>query len=44
MASHQRKELVIDALEMALARRRPARGVIHHSDHGSQGNTPPSCR
>jgi putative transposase len=36
MASHMRKELVIEALEMAVARRRPAKGVIHHSDHGSQ--------
>jgi putative transposase len=37
MASHARKELVIDAVEMAVERRRPAKGVIHHSDHGSQG-------
>jgi putative transposase len=29
-------QLVIDALEMALARRRPGPGLIHHSDHGSQ--------
>ncbi len=36
MASHARKELVIDAVEMAVERRRPAKGVIHHSDHGSQ--------
>jgi putative transposase len=36
MASHMRLELVEGALEMALARRRPERGVIHHSDHGSQ--------
>lgn len=28
-------QLVLDALEMALARRRP-KGVIHHSDQGSQ--------
>ncbi len=28
--------LVIDALQMALTRRRPAPGVIHHSDQGSQ--------
>lgn len=26
----------VPALEMAVAQRRPARGVIHHSDHGSQ--------
>ena len=36
MADHLRSELVIDALEMALHRRRPARGVIHHSDQGTQ--------
>jgi putative transposase len=29
-------ELVVDALEMALARRRPAPGLVHHSDQGSQ--------
>jgi len=31
-----RAELVVDALDMAIARRRPETGVIHHSDHGSQ--------
>jgi putative transposase len=36
MAEHMRSELVIDALEMALHRRRPAAGLIHHSDQGSQ--------
>ena len=36
LADHMRKELVIDALEMAVARRHPDRGVIHHSDKGSQ--------
>jgi putative transposase len=36
MASHLRTELVLAALEMALWNRRPARGVIHHSDHGCQ--------
>lgn len=35
MADHLRTELVLDALEMALAQRRP-RDVIHHSDQGSQ--------
>lgn len=35
MANHMRVELVRDALEMAITRRRPA-GVIHHSDQGSQ--------
>lgn len=36
MADHMRAELVVDALEMALAQRRPAPGLIHHSDQGSQ--------
>jgi putative transposase len=36
MADHLRAELVVDALEMALWNRRPAPGLIHHSDHGSQ--------
>ena len=29
-------ELVVDALEMAIARRRPEPGLVHHSDQGSQ--------
>jgi putative transposase len=29
-------ELVADALEMAIARRRPKPGLVHHSDQGSQ--------
>lgn len=29
-------ELADDALKMAIARRRPAEGCIHHSDHGAQ--------
>ena len=36
MADHLRTELVLDALEMALWTRRPAHGVIHHSDQGCQ--------
>lgn len=36
MATHMRSTLVVDALRMALARRRPPPGLIHHSDHGSQ--------
>ena len=36
MADHMRSELVVDALQMALARRRPGPGLIHHSDQGSQ--------
>jgi putative transposase len=35
MADHMRSELVVDALQMAVARRRPAPGLIHHSDQGS---------
>lgn len=35
MATHLRTELVLDALEMALAQRRPE-SVICHSDHGCQ--------
>jgi putative transposase len=36
MAEHMRQELVIDALQMAVSRRRPDPGLIHHSDQGSQ--------
>ena len=36
MADHMRTELVTDALQMALAHRRPERGLIWHSDQGSQ--------
>jgi putative transposase len=36
MASHMRSELVVAALEMAVKARRPAKGTIHHSDHGGQ--------
>ena len=36
MADHMRTELVVDALQMALHRRRPEQGLIHHSDQGSQ--------
>src|SRR3712207_5390943 len=36
MADHMRTELVVDALEMARHRRRPAPGLVHHSDQGSQ--------
>lgn len=31
-----RAELVVDALEQALQRRQPDRGLVHHSDQGSQ--------
>lgn len=36
IAEHMRAELVTDALQMALARRQPEAGLIHHSDQGSQ--------
>jgi putative transposase len=29
-------DLVVDAVSMAIARRKPAAGVVHHSDRGSQ--------
>ena len=36
MADHMRTELVTDALQMALAHRRPAKGLIWHTDQGAQ--------
>lgn len=36
MQPHMRTELVQDALDMAVTRRRPAAGLVHHTDHGSQ--------
>ena len=36
MADHMRVELVSDALGMAVARRDPGAGLLHHSDRGSQ--------
>ena len=36
MATHMRTELITGALDMALARRAPGRGLVHHSDRGSQ--------
>ena len=35
-AHHMRTELVLNAFDMAVARRSPADGIIHHSDRGSQ--------
>ena len=32
MADHMRSDLVVDALNMAIARRAPEAGLIHHSD------------
>ncbi|CAN5873959.1 hypothetical protein BH23ACT4_BH23ACT4_17210 [soil metagenome] len=38
IADQARTELVVDALDMACWRRKPASGqVIHHADHGTQG-------
>jgi transposase InsO family protein len=36
MADHMRTGLVADALRMAVARRHPAAGLLHHSDRGVQ--------
>lgn len=36
MANHMRTSLVLRALRMALGRRLPAAGLLHHSDRGSQ--------
>jgi transposase InsO family protein len=34
MTEHMRTELVADALQMAVHRRRPEPGLVHHSDQG----------
>jgi putative transposase len=36
MDSHMRTELVVDALQMAVWRRKPSAGLAHHSDRGVQ--------
>ena len=36
MSAGMAAELADDALKMAIARRRPGKGCVHHSDHGSQ--------
>jgi len=36
MAPHLRTELVVDAVDAAIAARRPKPGLIHHSDRGTQ--------
>ncbi len=36
MATHLRTEIVVDALQMSVARSNPAPGLVHHSDHGVQ--------
>ena len=43
LATHVRAELVLDALEMANGLRRPAGGLIAHSDRGSQSARRPNC-
>jgi transposase InsO family protein len=52
MADHLRRELVLDAVPMTLHQRKPAGGLIHHSDQGVQQYTsidfgraraPPAC-
>lgn len=40
MRDDLRAELVVDALGMALQKRKPASGLIHHSDRGSQYTSP----
>jgi len=35
-ATHMRTELIVDALDMAVHQRRPGRGLVHHSDQGTQ--------
>ena len=37
MASHMQTALVSSALKMALQQRRPCKGLVLHSDRGSQG-------
>jgi len=36
MADHMRTSLIVDCLNMAITHRKPAKGLIHHSDRGSQ--------
>ena len=36
MASHKGADLATDALNMAIGRRRPSEGLMHHSDRGSE--------
>ena len=44
MADHLRAELACDALLMAIRRRQPPRGLIHHSDRGVQYASSPTRR
>jgi len=36
MADHMQTDLVSDAMQMAIARRSPGKGLLHHSDRGVQ--------
>ncbi len=36
MSQSLEEQIVLEALRMALARRQPGRGIVHHSDRGSQ--------
>jgi putative transposase len=36
MAGHLRTSLILDAIDMAITKRRPADGLVHHSDRGTQ--------
>ena len=36
IADHMKKELTIQALNMAIVQRQPGEGLLHHSDRGSQ--------
>lgn len=36
MAGHLRTDLILDAVNMAIERRRPGPGLVHHSDRGTQ--------
>ena len=35
-ANHMRTSLIVDAIDMAVEQRKPAPGLIHHSDQGTQ--------
>jgi putative transposase len=40
MAGHLRTELVLDALDMAIAQRQPAAGLVYHTDPLNPSSTP----
>ena len=41
MATRLRKEIVVEALQMAITKGKPALGLVHHSD---RGRSTPRCR